>query len=127
MPRYNKNSTKELKEIIYNSCVHDAKLESVRYECGEDLIKIELFNSIFNVKIDLTFRNIGIVLAIKGEAYGSRETIISLTAEEDFSYLQNYLPKHSEGFEDSLYLLFQMLSGDELHIVAKEVIVEITK
>lgn len=127
MPRYNKNSTKELKEIIYNSCVHDAKLENVRYECGEDLIKIELFNSIFNVKIDLTFRNIGIVLAIKGEAYGSRETIISLTAEEDFSYLQNYLPKHSEGFEDSLYLLFQMLSGDELHIVAKEVIVEITK
>ena len=27
--------------------------------------------------------------------------------------------------EDSLYLLFQMFSGDELHIVSKEVIVEI--
>lgn len=127
MPRFDKNNTKELKEFLYNSCVHDAKLENVGYECGEDSIKIELFNSIFNVKIDLTFHNIGIALAIKGKAYGSRETIISLTVEEDFSYLQNYIPKHSEGVVDSLYLLFQMFSGDELHIVSKEVIVEITR
>lgn len=126
MPKYNKNNIKELKEYLCNSYVHDAKLKNIKYDCSEDKIKIELFNPIFDVKIDLTFLNIGITLAIKGEWSENRETIISLTAEEDFSYLQNYLIKHSECMEDSLYLLFQMFSGDELHIVSKEVIIEIT-
>ena len=121
MLRYNKNNIKELKEYLYNSYVHDAKLKNIKYDCSEDNIKIELFNPIFDVEIALTFLNIGITLIIKGEWSENRETIISLTAEEDFSYLQNYLIKHSECMEDSLYLLFQMFSGDELHIVSKEV------
>lgn len=125
MPRFNKNNIKELKEFLYNSYDHDAKLKNAKYDCGEDSLKIELYNPIFNVKIDLTFLNIGIALVIKGEWSGNRETIISLTVEEDFSYLQNYLLRHSEYMEDSLYLLFQMFSGDELHIISKEVIVEI--
>ena len=125
MLRYNKNNIKELKEYLYNSYVHDAKLKNIKYDCSEDNIKIELFNPIFDVKIALTFLNIGITLTIKGEWSENRETIVSLTAEEDFSYLQNYLLKHNKCMEDSLYLLFQMFSGDELHIVSKEVIIEI--
>ena len=45
-------------------------------------------------------------------------------AGDFFSYLQKYLPNHGE-YMDSLYLLFQTFSGNELHIVSKEVIVEI--
>ena len=60
MPRYDKSNTKELKEFLYSSYVHDAKLENVKYYCREDSIKIELFNPIYSVKIDLTFFNIGI-------------------------------------------------------------------
>ena len=127
MPRFNKNNIKELKEFLYNSYDHDAKLKNAKYDNGEDSLKIELYNPIFNVKIDLTFHNIGIVFAVKGEWTGSRETIISLTVEEDFLYLQTYLQKCSECIEDSLYLLFQMFSGDELHIVSKEVTVEIIR
>ena len=125
MPRFNKNNINELKKFLYNSNVHDAELGNIKYDCREESIKIELFNPISNVKIDLTFHHIGTVLTIKGKWPGSRETIISLTVEEDFSYLHNYLLKHSECMEDSLYLLFQMFSGDELHIVSKEVIIEI--
>ena len=33
-----------------------------------------------------------------------------------FKKLQNYLIKHSENTDDSIYILFQMFSGDELHI-----------
>lgn len=121
MPRFDKSKIKEMKYFLYNSCVHDAKIENVEYQCGEDIIKIELFNPIFNVKINLTFHNIGIALAVKGNAYGSHETILSLTVEEDFSYLQSYLPNYGDGIDGSLYLLFQMFSGDELHIVAKDV------
>lgn len=126
MLRYNKNNIKELKEYLYNSHVHDAKLKNIKYDCIEDIIKVELFNPIYDVEIALTFLNIGITLTIKGEWSENRETVISLTAEDDFSYLQNYLIKQSECMEDYLYLLFQMFSGDELHIVSKEVIIEIT-
>ncbi len=125
MPRFNKNKIKELKEFLYNSYAHDAKLESVKYDCKEDSIQIELFNPIFDVKYDVTFLNIGIAFAMKGEWPGSHETVLSLTAEEDFSYLQRFHLKDSEKIEDSLYLLFQMFSGDELHIVSKEVIIEV--
>lgn len=126
MPRFDKNNAEQLKEFLYSSCVHDAKLENIRYDYEENIIKVNLFNSIFKVKIDLTFYDIGISLAIKGENFGNRETIISLTIEEDFSYLPIDFSKYTGLDETSIYLLFQMFSGDELHIVSKEVIIEIT-
>lgn len=124
MPRYNKDNVKGLKELLYNSYVHDAELKNAEFDFKEDSIKITLFNPIFGAKINFTFLNIEIALTIKGDWQGDRATIVSLTVEEDFSYLQKYLPKHGE-YMDSLYLLFQTFSGNELHIVSKEVIVEI--
>lgn len=128
MARYDKNNTKELKDILFNSSIHDAKLESIIYEYdGENSLKIKAFNPIFKVQIYLTFRDIGISFAIKGNSPGNNATILSLTVEEDFSYLQNYIQTYSEGIENCVYLLFQMFSGGELHIVSREVIVEIKK
>ena len=123
--KYDKGNLRDLKELLYNSYVHDAKFKNIQYQCGEDNIKIELINPIFNVKIILIFHGIEIAFAIKGDKYGSSETIISLTVEEDFSYLKTYLPKNSECMESCLYLLFQMFSGGELHIVSKGVDIEI--
>ena len=127
MPRFDKCHIKELQEILYFSHIHDAKLESVRYERREDRRIVETFNPIFNIGLNLTFRDVGIALAINGNELGSRETIISLTVEEDYSYLQKYIQQYSKNLENSLYLLFQMFSGDELHIVFKEVNVEIVR
>ena len=125
MPIFKKKDKKELKELLYNSYIHDAKFESIKYECESSSLKIRAINPIFNVKIDLIFRNIIIAFTTRGNEFGSNETILSLTAEDDFSYLQNYIQKYNESSEDFLYLLFQMFSGDELHIVSEEVIVEI--
>ena len=127
MSRFNKDNIKELKEHIYNSYAHDAKIENIGYKCGDDSLKIELYNPIFKVKIELTFHSIGVALAVKGEWDGNREIILSLTVEENFSYLQTYLPNYREYNGNSLYLLFQMFSGDELHIVSKEITVEIIR
>ena len=125
MQKFNKKDADELKKVLYNSNVHDAKFKKIEYKHGEDLIKMELFNPIFNVAINIIFHNIGTVLAIKEGVYGDCETISSLTVEDDFSYLQNHMPKYNGSKEDCIYLLFQMFSGDELHIVSKEVIIEI--
>ena len=126
MPRYNKNSVKELKAFLYNSYIHDANLENVEYNCKEDRIKIKLVNPIFGVQIDLIFLNIGLALVTKGDWPGDLATVLILTVEEDFSYLQNHqLLKQCKYTKDDLYFLVQMFSGDELHIVSKEVIAEV--
>ena len=127
MPRFDKNNIGELKEFIYKSCPHDATVEIVKCSCKGNSIEIELYNTFFNVGMNLIFRNVEIALAVKGKEYGSSETILSLTAEEDFTYLKKYLSDCDESVDSNLYLLFQMFSGDELHIVSKEVIIEIAE
>ena len=127
MPRFDKNNIGELKEFIYKSCPHDATVENVKCSSKGNSIEIELYNTFFNVGMNLIFRNVEIALAVKGKEYGSSETILSLTAEEDFTYLKKYLSDCDESVDSNLYLLFQMFSGDELHIVSKEVIIEIAE
>ncbi len=126
MPRFDRNNADELRTLIYNSCAHDAKVESVGYKCGEDELKIRLFNPILNVKLDLDFHDVELAFAVKGKEHGSPDTLISLTVEDNFSYLQAQLKDNSAYSEDSLYLLLQMFSGGELHVVAKEVTAEVT-
>ena len=93
MLAFDKSNANLLKELLYRSYVHDAKLESIRYDSEDKCIKIALTNSTFGVAYDLTFKNVEIALAIKGKEYGSSETLVSLTVEKDFSYLQVYIPK----------------------------------
>lgn len=127
MPRYHKNNEKELKEFLCNSYVHDAKLENIKYDCRKDTIIFELFNPIHDAKINLTFLNIIFALKIKGDWSDNHETVISLSVEEDFSFLRDYPLKKHISITKELYLLFQMFSGDEFHIVSNEVIVEINE
>lgn len=125
MRKFNKSSILELKNLLRDSYVHDAKLKKFNYTLGENCIEIELFNPIFNVKLNLTCHGIEAALATKGEWGGSRETVLSLSAEDDFSCLKKLVPTLNNGAEDYLYLLIQTFSGDELHIVSREVNVEI--
>ena len=142
MPQFDKRHMEELEEFLYYSCDHDANIKSISYEYGDDRLKINAFNPIFNVQMDLTFCDIELVLEIKGKWPGNRETMIGLFAKEDFSYLQNYLLNCREGKEDALdfviqtfsgdkvhmkdalYFLIQTLSGGEIHIVCREVFFE---
>lgn len=125
MQRFDKTNADALRDLIYNSYAHDAKVESVEYKCGDDELKIRLFNPIFNVKLDLDFHDVKLAFAVKGKEHGIPDTLISLTVEDDFSYLQAQLKDDSAYSEDSLYLLLQMFSGGELHVVAKEVAAEV--
>lgn len=118
------NKIQKLKDWLYQSNVHDAEIYNIEYDCKGRTLKIEVYNPIFNNKICFHFLNIEIVLSIKGKEFGDPNTIISLTVEDDFTYLQRYLPKYSDQADSSIYMLFQLLSGDELHIVSKGVIVE---
>ena len=73
MLAFDKSNANLLKELLYRSYVHDAKLESIRYDSEDKCIKIALTNSTFGVAYDLTFKNVEIALAIKGKEYGSSD------------------------------------------------------
>ena len=66
MLAFDKSNANLLKELLYRSYVHDAKLETIRYDSEDKCIKIALTNSTFGVAYDLTFKNVEIALAIKG-------------------------------------------------------------
>ncbi len=124
---FDTNKIGALKEFLYSSCIHDAKLEIVEYEAGKNELIIKVFNSIDKVKMSLTFCDVEIAFAIKGKDHGNGDTILSLTVEDDLSYLQKYIKRCDASIVSSLYILFQMFSGTELHIVSRWLMVEITK
>jgi len=126
MTSFDKSKVEQIEALLYNSYIHDANLESISYDSESESLVIEAFNSIFNQKFQVTFRELKVTFSIKGKDFGSSKTINSLSVEKDFSYLHNYLQFDEEYEQNTLYILFQMFSGDELHILCKEIIIEIT-
>ena len=122
--RFAKRQSEELKKFLYDSKIHDSKIKDLHYEWGTNTLLIKTFNPIFMVETDFTFVDVEIEFAIKGKELGSRETIISLTVESDYEPIIKCQREYSFN-EESIYLLFQMFSGDEVHIVAKEVEIKV--
>lgn len=126
MLRFNSTETKALNDFLYNSYIHDAKLENLSYNHIDNNLRINAFNPIFNVNFKFVFWNVETVFATKGDwLFGNTKEINSLTVENDFLYLRKYIPKYDKNIEDFLYLVFQTFSGDEIHVVCKEISVNV--
>lgn len=115
----------ELKDFLYNSCIHDAQIKNIRYDWQKRSFVLETFNPTLKIPYDIKFIfvNPQLVFSTHGDWHGSRVTIQSLTLKEDYLCLQNSTRICDDSLKDSLYLLFQMFSGDELHIVSKELFI----
>lgn len=127
VPQFDRSQMGELKDYLYHSDIHDAQIETFRYDREGRILTVETVNPIHNVRIDMIFKEVKVFLSISGNEFGRRETILSLTVEEDYSCLQNCAQVCGDCFDDSLYLLFQMFSGDELHIICEKVFIEKVK
>lgn len=119
--KFNKDNTDDLKRFLYTSGAHDSGIMRVEGSYSEDRITVLLNDPYNKTEIRLLFSGIDLALSVKGREYGSNDTVNALTLEEDYQYLKNYLADCSLLPKDSLCLCFQMFSGSELHIVAKEV------
>ena len=123
MPMFNSSNIELLKQYIYYSNIHDSKVEVLLYNMNEKSLAIKAVNSIFGDKIDFIFDEVKSILFLSNNEQVDRETIISLTVEEDYS-LFKFL-KNEYYVSKPVYLLFQMLSGDELHIISENVFIDI--
>ena len=126
MLKYNADNKENLRIALRKSYVHDAVIDYVTYSCSKKNATIRIYNPIFNKQIVFTFCNIKTLLVTGEQHYGSNSSVISLTLEDDNSYLQKHLRGSELETEGMLYILFQMFSGQEIHIVVKEVIIEDT-
>lgn len=127
MLQFDKNSIKNLKVFLYNSFIHDAIIKIMNYEIGEDKLVMIIYNPNFDTKMEFVFSEIDVFFAVKHKEFGSRETIYGLTLEQDFLYLNKYVPNYDKDIKDYIYLIFKMFSGDEIHVVAEKIGVRILK
>lgn len=76
----------------------------------------------YDVKIAMFFLDYN-----RGLLFGDNEKIYSLSVEEDYSCFENNFNLSECYYNGTLYILFEMFSGDVLHIVSKEVSVNIQR
>lgn len=123
MLRFNRENRDALKLFIYNSHIHDAEITETSYTHGDHSVTISAYNSYYGDRYSFVFRNVRLFLITNAEPERGN-VVISLTLEDDLAYLRERIPSCSRWGDTALYLLFQMLSGDEFHILADEVLTE---
>lgn len=126
MLRFDKTQRVELKDFLYQSCIHDAVLKGFQYDRKQKVLSMEVVNSIHDVRMNLTFLDVEIIFSISGYELGDRDTILSATLEEDYSNIKHDRTLREDVLNDCLYLLFQMFSGDELHIVSNTLLINLS-
>ena len=124
MLHFDFSHSKELKDFLYNEFTHDAKIKKMAYEYLENKLYIEAYHEFFDVKTIYSIHNITMFVLEKGDWGGVRDSIFSLTVEKK-SYFPYRDERKEQRKEDFLYLLLQTFSGDEIHVAAKEVDVEV--
>lgn len=125
MPCFQKSQIDELREYLYRSDIHDAKVVNSNYKREQNCLYLEAYNSEKSIKIKLIFLDVQLLLWIKGDWLGCQDTILSLSVEDDYQVLQCYTLAYTSKMTDSLYLLFQTFSGDEAHIISSKLFIDI--
>lgn len=121
------SNIKKLEVFLFDSSVHDARIEKCSYDMGARKLFLEVYNPCCCIKTIFTFHGVEAVAWINGHEFGSSKTILSLTVEENYQSTQALTCLLSNDLNDMLYFLFQMFSGEEWHIVFKEVLIDIIK
>lgn len=124
MLQFDRSSIIYLKEYLYQSSVHDARCEAIRYDNAAKTLAIDAVNPVNRTRMRFYFQNVKIMISISGDWIGSKETISSITVENDDVYVQNCSKFCNCDITDYLCLVIQMFSGDELHVIAGELFVE---
>lgn len=131
MTKFDKSKTEELKKFLYHIDSHDAEIMNSKYDIKNGIYYINLYNPIDKSAMHFIFYDVKIAMFFKdynrGLLFGDNEKIYSLSVEEDYSCFENNFNLSEGYYNGTLYLLFEMFSGDVLHIVSKEVSVDIQR
>ena len=125
MLQFDKSHNEELKKYLFNSYIHDAAFEEIKYDVESREVTVHIVNSIHQRKYKIIFSDVVLFIVSVENENGKHKTINSLTIEEEAPFLPNCIKKDYISTE-CMYMLFQMIYGDEVHVVFKKVIFEET-
>ena len=117
------NTNDQLRRWLYNSNIHDSTLVACYYNVCDKSLTVEAWNPIFMDKISLAFNDVLYVCFEKNEEYefavDSWKTISSLTLE-GMESCKTQINDNQINNPMPLHLVFQFLSGSELHIISRK-------
>lgn len=114
--RFNYTQQKELRDFLYRDDIHDAFFRKITYNAEKKELCIELR------KISIIFLGIKKMVFKNDNRWGTNETISSLTIEDCYDTL--CLEDQVLDPQKHIYSLFQLFSGNEIHILSEEIAFE---
>ncbi len=124
MHQFSLTEKEELKKYLYYSSIHDSIIEKTQYDNSKDTLTLRISNPIDGVRYQMTFAGIRIMLLINGYTWGNDNSVSSLTVEENYEQIKALCEPDMNPPNEYLYLVFQMFSGNELHILLEELSIE---
>ena len=124
MIKFDKSQYNALRTFLLASYVHDAQIEEFNYDHDVGTLYICAMNHFYRKNYRFSFLGLKSILYVNNHQYGSYETINSLSVEDNTTLAESPVYISGDQHNQYLYLLFQLISGDEIHIVSREVIIE---
>ncbi len=121
MSVFNKSQQQELKDYLYGCYIHDASIVAIQYLKNENMLLLEMENTVFSQKISVLFKDVIMSATISGQVFGRQDVVLSLTVEDDSILSERCFGSGRKEMESYIYFLLQMLSGNEIHIFANTV------
>ena len=124
MKYFNSHYVEELKDYLYHGHGHDATIVKIEYllkdEYNKDKLIIDTYNTYDKVRVGYVFREIQTMVFCKGSVCGEKDIILGITIEDDMSYFKSRFNSNEISLDGCLYLVLQMKTFDEIHIICRE-------
>ena len=125
--RFCKENLTDFKTFLYHAIgVHDAEIQEYIHNVVTGEISFSTTNKYTKINMHWRVLGVSVVVWTSGPEIGQNGSINYAGVEEDYSCPVRYSTFENDDLHDCVYMLFEMFSGDQLHIVSEEVFVEET-
>ena len=126
MISFRKLQIDQIKDYLYHSCIHDSLLKDARYNLVKGCLELTLYSPYNCYFYKLSFQDILEMQFVKcfDYCYCDSETINTLIVDDNGMRFRNTEVSDSKIISDYIFFTLEMLSGDILNIVSKEISIE---
>ncbi len=125
MKYFTNRDKSELKDYLYYGHAHDATIETIEYifkdEYNKDRLNINTINTYDKIRVRYIIKDLESVFTIKKHELEDNDVILGVYVEDNISNLNDYYKNYDLKCDEYLYLVIQMKSFDELHIICREI------
>ena len=117
MPIFDSTNKNNLKEYLTVINTHDARFARFDFQKKENTLFIQTTNPVWGGQLSFEFQKVSAIHFTAGAEIGDPDEIIGVTIEDS-------CPSAKTVPENTLCLLFELFSGDEIYIVSKRIVIQ---